>query len=93
MSERPIVEVDYRLTFVELCRACRAEEAEVRAWVEEGVLVPEGGQPADWRFAATSLARARAAARLAHDFEIDAPAVALVLELMDEIERLRARLR
>ena len=84
------VEVDYRLSVVELCRACGVEEATLRAWVEEGVLVPEG--EAEWRFTATALARARTAARLARDFEIDAPAVALALELMDEIERLRARL-
>jgi chaperone modulatory protein CbpM len=87
------VEVDYRLSFVELCRACAADEAQVRAWIEEGVLTPEGQRAEEWRFASASLVRARTAARLARDFEIDAPAVALVLELMDEIARLRARLR
>ena len=93
MIDRPVIEIDYRLTFVELCRACDAAETDVRAWIEEGVLEPEGARPAEWRFAAASLARARTAARLAHAFEIDAPAIALVLELMDEIERLRARQR
>ena len=88
----PIVEVEYRLTLVELCRACDAREDDVRAWVDEGALSPEGAQPADWRFAAAALPRARTAARLARDFESDARAIALVLELMDEIERLRARL-
>ena len=87
----PPVEVDYRLTFVELCHACAAEASQVRAWIEEGVLTPEGRRVEEWRFEASSLARACTAARLARDFEIDAPAVALVLELMDEIERLRAR--
>ena len=92
-SPDAVVEVDYRLTFVELCHACAAQEGDVRAWIEEGVLEPEGARPADWRFGAATLGRARTAARLARDFEIDAPAVALVLELMDEIDRLRARLR
>ena len=89
----PIVEVEYRLTLVELCRACDAREEDVRAWVDEGALAPEGRRPDDWRFAADALRRARTAARLARDFEIDAPAIALVLDLMDQIERLRARLK
>ena len=89
----PIVEVEYRLTLVELCHACDAREEDVRAWVDEGALEPEGRQPQDWRFAAAVLPRARTAARLARDFEIDAPAIALVLDLLDEIERLKARVR
>lgn len=99
MSERParepddlLVEIDYRLTFVELCRASAAREDEVRAWIDEGALAPDEVVAGEWRFAASTLRRARTAARLAHDFEIDAPAIALVLGLMDEIERLKARL-
>jgi len=88
-----IVEIDYRLTLVELCRACDAQEDQVRAWVNEGALVPEETLTGEWRFASASLPRARTAARLARDFEIDAPALALVLELMDEIERLKGMLR
>ena len=88
----PMVEVEYRLTLVELCRACDAREEDVRAWVDEGALAPEGGRPGEWRFASAALPRARTAARLARDFEIDARAIALVLELMDEIDRLRARI-
>ncbi len=87
-----VVEVDYRLTLVELCRASAAREDEVRAWIDEGALAPDEIVAGEWRFAASTLRRARTAARLAHDFEIDAPAVALVLGLMDEIERLKARL-
>lgn len=87
-----VVEIDYRLTLVELCRAAPAREEEVRAWIEEGALAPDEQVGGEWRFAAATLRRARIAARLARDFEIDAPAVALVLELMDEIERLKARL-
>ncbi|MEO8485715.1 MAG: chaperone modulator CbpM [Betaproteobacteria bacterium] len=88
-----VVEVDYSLTLVELCRASDASESDVRAWIEEGALAPKGRRPDEWRFAASSLARARTAARLARDFEIDARAIALVLDLMEEISRLRAGLR
>ena len=37
--------------------------------------------------------RARRLARLARDFQASAEAAALILDLLDEIERLRARLR
>ena len=84
-----VVEIDYRLTLVELCRAVPAREDEVRAWIEEGVLSPDERVGGEWRFAAATLRRTRLAARLARDFEIDAPAIALVLELLDEIERLK----
>lgn len=91
-SHDPVVEIDYRLTLVELCRASSAREEDVRAWIEEGVLVPDETVAGEWRFAAGTLRRTRIAMRLARDFEIDAPAVALVLGLMDEIERLKSRL-
>lgn len=84
-----VVEIDYRLTLVELCRAAPAREEQVRAWIEEGVLSPDEHAGGEWRFAAATLRRTRIAARLARDFEIDAPALALVLELLDEIERLK----
>lgn len=87
-----LVEIDYRLTLVELCSASAAREDEVLAWIEEGALAPDEVVAGEWRFAASTLRRTRTAARLAHDFEIDAPAVALVLRLMDEIERLKGRL-
>jgi len=72
--------------------ASDAREEDVRAWVDEGALEPEGARPGEWRFTSAALPRARTAARLARDFEIDARAIALVLELMDEIDRLRKRL-
>ncbi|HEX6361501.1 MAG TPA: chaperone modulator CbpM [Albitalea sp.] len=88
-----IVEDELRFTLEDLCRACRAEAAQVVALVEEGVLEPEGRTPEDWRFAGPSLARARAALRLARDLELGVAGTALVMDLLDEIEALRARLR
>ena len=45
-----------------------------------------------WRLQSL-LGRTRLATRLARDFEINASGVALALDLLDEIEALRARLR
>ena len=88
-----IVEEDLQLTLIELCRACHAQEEQVQVWVVEGVLTPIGESPQEWRFAGASLRRARLALTLTRELEINAPGVALVLDLMDEIEALKASLR
>jgi hypothetical protein len=54
-----IVEEDVQLTLGQLCRATRAPEGQVHTWVVEGVLVPEGATPAEWRFHGAALRRAR----------------------------------
>jgi len=89
----PVVEEEIHLTLVELCRVCHVPEEQVRDWVGEGVLEPVGSSPPDWRFTGAALGRTRLATRLARDFEINASGVALALDLLDEIEALRARLR
>ena len=91
--EGSIVEEAVRLTLEELCRACSVPPEQIVILVEEGVLAPGGSGPADWRFAGPSLRRARVAVRLVHDLELGVGEAAIVLDLLDEIESLRARLR
>ena len=80
------------LSLEEVVEACGAETAWVVELVEVGILSPEGRDEAAWRFGAPDLLRARRLARLARDFAGSAEAAALILDLLDEIERLRARL-
>jgi chaperone modulatory protein CbpM len=91
--EGQVVEDQVHLSLLELCRACRAHEEQVTAWVFEGVLEPAGGQPQDWRFGGESLRRARLALRIARDLEVNPAGVALALDLLDEIAALEARLQ
>ena len=88
-----VVEEELTLTMIELCRASSTSESHVEMWVAEGVLEPSGASREEWRFSGRSLARMRIATRLARDLEINSPGVALALDLLDEIERLEARLR
>ena len=90
LHDHPVVEEDVHLSLGELCRACRAPEEMIRVWVVEGVLSPLGEMPHEWRFAGASLRRALLAWRLTRDLEINAPGVALALDLLDEIAALRA---
>ena len=49
-------------------------------------------QPA-WRFGGEELARVRRICRLQRDFEANLQSVAVMLELIDEIDRLRSQLQ
>ena len=88
-----VVETDLQFTLLELSRACHADIDHLVILVEEGVLTPSGDSPQDWRFGGATLRRARAALRLTRDLQLSAPGTALVLDLLDQIEALRARLR
>ena len=72
--------------------ACGTEAEFVRVLVEEGLVKPVVEQPA-WRFGGEELARVRRIRRLQRDFEANLQSVAVMLDLIDEIERLRAQLR
>jgi chaperone modulatory protein CbpM len=88
-----IVETEVQFSLPELSRACGVDAALLESLVEEGVLKPHGAGPAQWRFAGAVLPRARTATRLLQEMELTAPAAALVVDLVDEIEALRAQLR
>ena len=87
-----LVEDEVQFTLVELCRACAADTEQVIALVDEGVLSPSGAAAPEWRFDGATLQRARAALRLTHDLELSAAGTALVLDLLDQIEALRAQI-
>lgn len=91
--EGSIVENELHMTIVELSHASRTPEELIMSWVSEGVLSPSGSTPQDWRFSGDSLRRAKTAAHLTHDLELNVPGVALALELLDEIAQLRTHLQ
>ncbi len=93
INDAVIVETEVQFSLVELSRVCGVEAALLESLVQEGVLTPRGDTPAKWRFAGATLPRARTAARLLRDLELSAPGAALVIDLVDEIERLKAQLR
>ncbi|MGD2074248.1 MAG: chaperone modulator CbpM [Gammaproteobacteria bacterium] len=76
----------------ELCHVCRVHSEVIVELVEVGVVEPRGQEPAKWRFPGSALRRMQRAVRLQHDLGINAAGVALALDLLDEIERLRDHL-
>ncbi|WP_136660098.1 chaperone modulator CbpM [Nitratireductor sp. XY-223] len=86
-------EVIEALSLGELCRSCGVRAEWVVELVEEGIIDPEGRAPAAWRFSTVSITRVRTAWRLQHDLGINKAGIAVVLNLMDEREELRQRVR
>ena len=87
-----IVEEQLYMSLEELCRMCGTQAEQLAALVDEGVIAPEGAVPERWRFSGMQLRRARVAVRLQRDLGVNTAGAALALQLMDEIEVLRARL-
>lgn len=81
------------LSLSEVTQACSCSVEWVVELVDEGVLEPIGQEQTQWRFSGTNLLRARTARRLQHDLNINLAGVALALDLMEEIEIMRERLR
>ena len=80
------------LSLTDLCNACSKNTMWVSALVEEGVLEPIDVSEQHWRFSAVSLQRAHRAMRLDRDLGINLAGIALALDLLEELEALRARL-
>lgn len=75
----------------EFARACGVEVEFVRLLVDEGLVHRPVAAP-PWSFGGEELARVRRILRLQRDFEANLQSVAVMLDLLDEIERLRAAL-
>lgn len=91
-TEAVVVEEHVSFTLTALCQASGAAPDRIHALVAEGLLQPTGQGPPDWRFGGDALPQTRRALRLARDLELDLAAVALVMDLLAEIEHLRSRL-
>ncbi len=87
-----IIEDETRMTLRQLCDACAVRAEYVIELVDEGFIEPSGVERSHWCFNGLSIKRVQRAKRLQHDLGINFAGVALAIELIDEIESLRARL-
>lgn len=96
-GEQPIRAVpldETALTLDELARACAVEPGWVVHRVRTGILL--GGTdaaPEAWRFTSVDLVRARSLLRIERDFDANEEVAALVVDLTEEVRRLKRRLR
>ena len=87
-----ILEDETRLTLRQLCDACAVRAEYIIELVDEGFIEPSGTERSHWCFNGVTIRRVQKAKRLQHDLGINLAGVALAIELIDEIEFLRARL-
>ncbi len=81
------------LTLEQVAAACPVEPEWLRAHLEEGHFPQARSVAGVWRFSGPAIARARRMARLERDFDAVPEMAALVADLLDEMDALRARLR
>lgn len=84
---------DDSLTLEQLCHACGVHADWVISLVEESIIEPQGDEIQVWRFSGDSLVRVRSALRLHRDLGVNLAGIALALDLMEELENLRAQLK
>lgn len=93
IDETDPLESDGVLTLQQLCRVCAVQTDFVLSLLEEGVAQPLAGQqPESWRFSEVQVRRVSVAWRLQRDLGVNPAGAALALQLLDEIETLRAQL-
>ena len=81
------------LTLADLSRACAVQTNCIVELVEEGLISPIGREPHRWRFSGVHMRRATVALRLQRDLGVNLAGAALALQLLEEVEALRARLK
>ncbi len=87
-----ILENETRLSLRQLCDACAVHAEYIIELVDEGFIEPSGVEKSHWCFSGITIKRVRKAKHLQRDLGINLAGVALAIELMDELEQLRARL-
>lgn len=79
---------DIQLTYHEIIRAC-GDDVDWLVRIIEADIIHVSGDPQAATYSGYQLARIRRAHRISRDFEASAPATALILQLLDELDELR----
>lgn len=88
-----ILEETTTLGLGELSGACAVQADYIIELVEQGVIEPVNYRRTRWQFTGENLTRARRAVALQRDLGLNMQGAALALDLLDELDRLRTRLR
>ena len=80
------------LTLLELCEICGISPDFIQSLVEHDIVRPHGETLEEWLFSLEQLERVKTAKRLQRDLEINLAGIALVLDLLEELDELRARI-
>ncbi|MFP6849448.1 MAG: chaperone modulator CbpM [Pseudomonas sp.] len=79
-----------QLNIHEFCQCAELTQVTLLEIVDHGIVEPSGTTPDEWLFDNNALVAVKRARRLQSDLQIDWAGVALALQLIDELEQLRA---
>jgi chaperone modulatory protein CbpM len=79
-------------TVDDFCEICQLTLDRIYELVDYGVLNPMGHTSAEWRFTTQAILQAQRAYRLQRDLDLNLGGIALALDLLEEIDRLRREL-
>jgi chaperone modulatory protein CbpM len=80
------------LSLAELIEITHLSSDFIVEMIEYGVIHPQGGSSAEWLFDLAHLKRIKAAQRLQRDLEVNMAGIAVVLDLIDEMNELETKL-
>ena len=81
------------LTIRQVCAVCAIEEEWIVRHVQEGLFPVSGTTVTEWRFSSADLRRAQRMRALERDFDAAPELAALMADMLEEMDQLRARLR
>ncbi|MBI5921530.1 MAG: MerR family transcriptional regulator [Betaproteobacteria bacterium] len=81
------------LTVEQLAAACTVEQTWLKCRMEEGLFPHAESVAGVWRLSGSSMLRARRMRQIERDFEAAPELAALVADMLEEIDSLRAKLR
>jgi chaperone modulatory protein CbpM len=81
------------LTIRQVCAVCAIEEEWIVRHVQEGLFPVSGTTVTEWRFSSADLRRAQRMRALERDFDAAPELAALMADMLEEMDELRARLR
>jgi chaperone modulatory protein CbpM len=84
-----LLDESVELSLIEVCRICHTGEDTIVEFVREGIVEPARNEESRWVFSGASIVRIQIALRLQRDLQLNLPGAALVIELLEEIDRLR----
>lgn len=84
---------DELVTLQELSELCNISADLIEVLIKEGIIEPLSGTSQDYLFGTDELQRVKMVVRLQRDLQVNLEGVALVLDLLDEVKELRARMQ
>jgi len=85
---------DFHLSFADLCASANIKADYIIELIDYDIIMPISGKiPQEWEFNLNAVTIVNKAARLHRDLEIDWADIALVLNLLEEIDQLKSENR